>query len=109
VHVFRCTKENFKTTLDGVEEYMMGGDHKSKAREWVGVLVNGHVGQKGGDITVGWRGWLMVESRRGIVPTFGVGVSAEEAMTERGRRWSVVEKMGWRAVSQEGDYMWSEE
>lgn len=109
VHVFRCTREEFRRTLDGVEKYMIYGEHGSRGREWVGVLVNGDVGERGGDITIGWRGWLRVESLRNEVPTFGVGVSAEEAMGERERRWSVVKRLGWKAVCPEGQYSWNEE
>ena len=81
VHVFRCSKERLKVTLDSVENYMLWGEHGSRGREWLGTIMLGGVG---GDIMVGWRGWLGVD--RDIVGGFGEGVSVEEAWGERERR-----------------------
>lgn len=101
VHVFRPTQMNLKVTLESVEKYMLWGEHGSKGREWVGTLVNGGVG---GDIMVGWRGWLRVE--REDVCGFELEVSVEEVMGEREKRQEVVEAKGWKGVSEMGSYYW---
>ncbi|KAL2071308.1 hypothetical protein VTL71DRAFT_12543 [Oculimacula yallundae] len=102
IHVFRPTKSNLKATIDSVETYMLYGDHKSHGKEWLGVIVSGGVG---GDINLGWRGWLRVE--RENVPAFGEGVSVEEVWGERGRRGDVVSERGWRAEDENGDgFVW---
>jgi len=103
VHIFRPLKDNLKATLDGVEEYMLWEDHASKGREWVGTLVNGGVG---GDVMVGWRGWLRVE--REEVGGFAVGVSVEEVIGKREERQELVESKGWKGVSEMGEYRWNE-
>jgi hypothetical protein len=92
-------------TIAAVENYLLGGEHKSMVREWVGILVNG---AQGGDVMVGWKGWLRVESEREDVPRFGTGLSVEEAMKEREQRQRAVESKGWRAVSEWGDYRWND-
>jgi hypothetical protein len=72
---------------------MLYGEHGSKGKEWVGTIVNGGVG---GDINVGWRGWLRVE--REEVESFGWGVSVEEAVGDRERRMQAVDDKGWKGV-----------
>ena len=72
---------------------MLYGEHGSKIREWVGTVVSGGTG---GDINLGWRGWLRVE--REEVGNFGCGVSVEEAVEDRERRCEVVDGKGWKAV-----------
>ena len=106
VHVYRLLKGHVKDTLEQVESYLLGGEHASMGRECVGVVVNG---AQGGDIMLGWRGWLRVESEREDVSRFGVGVSAEEAMGVREQRQLAVESKGWRAVSDWGEYRWNDE
>ncbi|KAG4429326.1 hypothetical protein IFR05_015183, partial [Cadophora sp. M221] len=86
IHVFTPTKATLQATLDSVEEYMLYGEHKSHAREWLGTIVNGGVG---GDINLGWRGWLRVE--REVTGPFGEGVGVEEVWGERERRGEVVD------------------
>ena len=71
---------------------MWYGDHGSKSREWVGTIVNGGTG---GDINLGWRGWLRVE--REEVGNFGWGISVEEAIGDREKRWEVVNAKGWKS------------
>lgn len=83
---------------------MLWGEHGSKGREWVGTIVNGGVG---GDIMVGWRGWLRVE--REEVGVFGIGVSVEEGMGEREVRQEVVDGRAWKAVSDIGEFRWKGE
>ena len=87
--------------MDSVDDYMLWGDHESKGREWVGTVLNGGVG---GDVMVGWRGWLRVE--RGAVGNFGEGMNVGEAWAERDMRQEVAEKSGWRAGSEIGDFRW---
>ena len=101
VHVWRPTKSNFSVTLESVEGYMLWGDHASKGREWVGTIVNGGVGD---DIMVDWRGWLRVEKEE--TGLFGLGFSVEEAIGNKERRQEVVDKGGWKAVSEIGAFNW---
>jgi hypothetical protein len=101
VHVFRCSKERLRVTLDSLEGYMLWGEHVSKGREWLSTIVLGGVG---GDIMVGWRGWLGVD--REMVGGFGEGVSVEEAWAERERRQEVVDGKGWRGVCEMGEFGW---
>jgi hypothetical protein len=101
VHVFRCSKEKLKATLESLEGYMLWGEHGSKGREWLGTIV---LGGAGGDIMVGWRGWLGVD--RDLVGGFGEGVSVEEAWGERERRQEVVDGRGWRAICELGEFSW---
>jgi len=101
IHVFRPTKESLKATLDSVEGYMLFGDHGSKRREWLSTIVTGGVG---GDIMVGWRGWLVVE--REEVGGFGEGISVVEAWGDRDRRQEVVDDKRWKGVCEIGDFSW---
>lgn len=101
IHVFRCSKERLKVTVDALEEYMLWGDHASKGREWVSTIVLGGVG---GDVMVGWRGWLGVE--RDVVGGFEEAVSVEEAWVDRERRQEVVDGKGWRGVCEIGEFKW---
>ncbi|KAH8818320.1 hypothetical protein F5882DRAFT_280136 [Hyaloscypha sp. PMI_1271] len=101
VHVFRCSKERLKVTLQGLENYMLWGKHGSKGREWMSTFVLGGVG---GDVMVGWRGWLGVE--RESVGTFGEGISVEEAWGERERRQEVVDGKGWRGICEMEEFSW---
>jgi len=80
---------------------MLWGDHGSRGRQWVGTIVNGGVG---GDIMLGWRGWLRVEKEE--TGGFGIGVSVEEAMLDREKRQNVVDLGGWKAVSEIGECTW---
>jgi hypothetical protein len=103
IHVFKPALSNLKITLESVENYMLYGEHGSKGREWVGTIV---VGASGGDINIGWRGWLRVE--REEVPKFGDGVAVEEVWREKGmrQRQEVVDKSGWKVECEFGDYCW---
>ena len=103
IHVFRVIGglKELKVTLEGLEGWMVEGDHGSKGREWVGTVVIGGVG---GDVNVGWRGWLRVE--RDEVVGFKGGVSVEEVLAERESRQEVVDEGGWRAVCEDGVYCW---
>lgn len=98
--------------MEGIEAWMVGGEHGSMGREWVITAVcgvGGSIGMGGvgvGNVVVGWRGWVRVE--REEVLGFGVGLSVEEALRERGRRQEVVDEVGWKAVSEYGEYVWKE-
>ena len=72
---------------------MLHGDHGSKGREWVGTVV---CGGGGGDVNLGWRGWLKVG--RGEVGGFSWGVSVEEALGDREGRRKIVDGKGWRGI-----------
>jgi hypothetical protein len=106
VHVYRPLKGHVKDTILQVEDYLLGREHASMGRECVGIVVNG---AQGGDVMVGWKGWLKVESGRDDVPRFGMGISVEEAMREREQRQLAIETKGWRAVSDWGEYRWTDE
>jgi hypothetical protein len=101
IHVFRCSKERLKVTLESLEGYMLWGEHGSKGREWLSTIVLGGVG---GDITVGWRGWLGVE--RETVGGFGEGISVEEAWEEKERRQDVMDGKGWTGICEMGEFSW---
>lgn len=81
---------------------MLYSEHVSHEREWLGTIVNGGIG---GDINLGWRGWLRVG--REEVGAFGEGVSVEEAWEEKGRRQEVVDGKEWRAEGSDGGaFVW---
>lgn len=111
VHLLRVPQRGrLKEAIERVAGYLLGtgtggGKHGSMGREWVGTCVNGGLG---GDVCVGWRGWLRVESEKVDVETFGTGMSVEEAMRERQRRQEVVDSRGWKAVSEWGNYRFEE-
>lgn len=113
LHIFRPSAENLETTLKGIEEYMLYGDHESYGREFGGSILFGSDGRDAAgktvanvrgmgrpDIIMGWRGWLRVE--REEVAGFGMGVSAEEVLGQRERREEVVKGKGWRGVGDKG-------
>jgi hypothetical protein len=104
IHVFKCSKERLKITLESVKGYMLWGEHGSKGREWLSTIVIGGVG---GDVMVGWRGWLSV--KREAVGGLGEGVSVEEAWEERERRQEVVDGKGWTGFCEMGEFSWREE
>lgn len=112
MHVFRPNRGNLMATMEGLEAYMLWGEGSlgSWGREWVGTLVNGGIG---GDVNVGWRGWLRVEREGAERGGFGAGVSVDEAVTERKRRADGMQAerdkvVGWRAVSDVGVFTWKE-
>ncbi|KAK5659011.1 hypothetical protein OQA88_1098 [Cercophora sp. LCS_1] len=99
-HVERCVIE--------VERHMLYGEHKSREREWWGMVVIGGGlfpgGTRGGHnvvITAGRSGWLRVE--RAEVEGFGRG--AEEAFRQREGRQRAVEERGWAASSEWGGFV----
>ncbi|KAI1290623.1 hypothetical protein F5Y03DRAFT_54816 [Xylaria venustula] len=104
IHIHRPpdrSREAVETVLSGVDEYMVYGDHASRDRVWWGTVV---VGGIGGDVNAGWKGWLRVD--RESVGGFAVGISVEEALRERNKRWEAVERAGWVAGSVWGGYVW---
>lgn len=80
---------------------MLYGDHSSKGKEWLGVIVNGGVG---GDFNFGWRGWLRVSRQE--VGGFAEGGSVGEVWGERGRRMETVDQKGWVAEGEGGSVVW---
>ncbi|KAI0967287.1 hypothetical protein F4678DRAFT_247949 [Xylaria arbuscula] len=104
IHIYRPpgrSREAVEAVLSGVDEYMVYGDHASRGRVWWGTVV---VGGTGGDVNAGWKGWLRVD--RESVGGFAVGISVEEALRERNKRWEAVERAGWVAGSSWGGYVW---
>lgn len=111
LHIFRPSAQNLESTLKGVEEYMLYGNHDSYGREFGGTILFGAEGREGVDmgslrgmgrpeVVMGWRGWLRVE--REEVEAFGMGGSVEEMLEERKRRQDVVRGKGWRGVGEKG-------
>ncbi|TGO51171.1 hypothetical protein BCON_0167g00250 [Botryotinia convoluta] len=111
LHIFRPSAHNLESTLKGVEEYMLYGNHDSYGREFGGTILFGIEGREGVDmgslrgmgrpeVVMGWRGWLRVE--REEVGAFGMGGSVEEMLEERERREEVVRGKGWRGVGEKG-------
>jgi hypothetical protein len=126
VHVFqpaRCTSERLRELVVRSEDWMLYGDHGSRAREWWGTIVIGgpviapppaaSVPASGrsfrgpsADVTAGWKGWLRVD--REDVPGYSVGVSAAEAIVDREKRQDIVEKAPWKATCQWGEFTFIE-
>ncbi|KAI1262675.1 hypothetical protein F5Y18DRAFT_149449 [Xylariaceae sp. FL1019] len=99
LHVYRPARgqEHVKAILSQLDEFMLYGEHGSKAREWWGTVVIGGVG---GDVNAGWKGWLRVEKEE--VSGFAPGMSVEEALRDRDRRQAAVDKAGWSLSSRFG-------
>lgn len=106
VHVSRPLKGQVKETIMEVKDYLLGGEHASMARECVGIFVNG---AQGGEVMVGWKGWLRVESEMEDVPRFGIGMSVEEALREREQRQVALDGKRWRAASEWGQFTWTDD
>lgn len=111
LHIFRPLAQNLESTLKGVEEYMLCGNHDSYGREFGGTILLGVDGREGVDMgnlrgmgrplmVMGWRGWLRVE--REEVGAFGMGLSVEEMLEEREGREEAVRGKGWRGVGEKG-------
>ncbi|KAI0549830.1 hypothetical protein F4679DRAFT_227434 [Xylaria curta] len=104
VHIYRPGRgaERVRAVLGTLDEFMLYGDHASRGREWWGTVVIG--GGGGGHVNAGWKGWLRVD--REEVPGFQVGISVEEALRDRERRQTAVDRAGWTAASRWGSYTW---
>ncbi|KAI0146289.1 hypothetical protein GGR57DRAFT_479435 [Xylariaceae sp. FL1272] len=102
LHIYRPARgqEHVKAILSQLDEFMLYGDHGSKAREWWGTVVIGGVG---GDVNAGWKGWLTVE--REEVSGFAPGMSVEEALRERDKRQQAVDRAGWSVSSRFGNFV----
>ncbi|KAK7398235.1 hypothetical protein QQX98_012385 [Neonectria punicea] len=98
----RSSLERLRALVAEAEGFMLYGDgaHASAARQWWGTVVVGGLGA--GDIAAGWKGWLRVD--REHVRGFALGISAEEAMEQRGRRQDAVDAAAWAATSEWGDF-----
>ncbi|KPM44644.1 hypothetical protein AK830_g1957 [Neonectria ditissima] len=103
----RSSPERLRALVAEAEGFMLYGDgaHASAARQWWGTVVVGGLGA--GDIAAGWKGWLRVD--REHVRGFALGISAEEAMEQRGHRQEAVDAAGWAATSEWGDFSFKEE
>ncbi|KAI0842351.1 hypothetical protein F5Y06DRAFT_292275 [Hypoxylon sp. FL0890] len=115
VHVYRPARgqDQIRAAVAAAGEWMLYGEHGSRAREWWGTVVIGGgsgTGSDGtsvkGDVNAGWKGWLRVE-REGV-PGFPAGVSVEEALRDRDKRQEVVDAAGWVAASRVGGYAWKD-
>ncbi|KAF7548999.1 hypothetical protein G7Z17_g6680 [Cylindrodendrum hubeiense] len=98
----RSSPERLRAVVTEAEGFMLYGDgaHASAARQWWGTIVVGGLGA--GDIAAGWKGWLRVD--REHIRAFALGISAEEAMEQRGRRQDAVDAAGWAATSEWGGF-----
>ncbi|KAI8673625.1 hypothetical protein NCS55_00683300 [Fusarium keratoplasticum] len=103
----RGTQEQLRALVAEAEGVLLYGDtaQASAGREWWGTVVVG--GHGAGDVTASWKGWLRVD--RENVRGFTLGISAEEALEQRGQRQGVVEAAGWAATSQWGGFTFKEE
>lgn len=103
-HIAKC--------VASIQEYMLYGSHRSRAREWWGTIVIGGGLNPAGAVsaaaspvqvavTAGWKGWLRVD--RAEVLTFW-DLSAEEALADRDKRQAAVDEAGWAASSPWGGF-----
>ncbi|KAH8699994.1 hypothetical protein BGZ61DRAFT_241129 [Ilyonectria robusta] len=102
----RSNTERLRAVVAEAEGFMLYGNgaHASTARQWWGTVVVGGLGA--GDIAAGWKGWLRVD--REHIRGFTIGISAEEAMEQRGRRQDAVDGAGWAATSEWGGFSFKE-
>ncbi|KAF4976894.1 hypothetical protein FZEAL_6496 [Fusarium zealandicum] len=103
----RSSPEQLRALVAEAEGVLLYGDvaQASAGREWWGTVVVGGLGA--GDVSAGWKGWLRVD--REHVREFALGISAEEAFEQRGRRQDVVDAAGWAVTSQWGGFTFNEE
>ncbi|KAM0424646.1 hypothetical protein ACHAPT_010172 [Fusarium lateritium] len=104
----RGSSEQLRALVAEAEGVLLYGDaaKASAGREWWGTVVVGGLGA--GDVTAAsWKGWLRVD--RENVRGFALGISAEEALEQRGQRQGAVEAAGWAATSQWGGFTFKEE
>lgn len=103
----RSSPEHLQALVREADALMLYGDasRASSDREWWGTVVVGGLGA--GDLLAGWKGWLRVEREK--VRGFAMGLSAEEALGQRGRREEAVEAAGWVATSLYGGFVFDED
>lgn len=110
----RGSRSHVRDIIASAEQYMLYGTHRSRDREWWGTIVVGAAGAtpfRGStgpmvDVAAAWKGWLRVD--RAEVPGFGLGLSAEESLADRGRRQAAVDAAGWAASSLWGGFAFDE-
>ena len=111
IHIYRPARgslSHIREIVTSAEHYMIYGRHTSTTREWWGTVVIGGgspvvlqsalgpvAGSGSADVTTGWKGWLRVD--REEVSGFGVGMSVQEALSDRDRRHAAVKEAGWAA------------
>ncbi|KAF4999726.1 hypothetical protein FGRMN_2291 [Fusarium graminum] len=98
--------EQTRALVAQAENILLYGDvaRVSAGREWWGTIVVGGLGA--GDIATGWKGWLRVD--RENVRGFALGISAEEALSQKKQRQHIVDAAGWAATSQWGGFVFKE-
>ncbi|KAI5462726.1 hypothetical protein BGZ63DRAFT_222965 [Mariannaea sp. PMI_226] len=98
--------ERLRAVVAEAEKFMLYGEgaRASATRQWWGTIVQGGLGA--GDIAAGWRGWLRVD--REHVRPFAFGISAEEALKQRGQRQDAVDCAHWTATSDWGGFSFKE-
>ncbi|KAK6846207.1 hypothetical protein PG987_001395 [Apiospora arundinis] len=122
IYVYRparsADQSQIQASLAAARDHMLYAPHASRGRAWWGsVVVGGTGGGFGGsatvdgrgerlvaDVVASWKGWLYVQ--REEVSGFGVGMSVEEALSEREKRAELVRNRGWEARAREGAYTW---
>ena len=111
IHIYRPARgslSHIREIVTSAEHHMIYGRHTSTTREWWGTVVIGGgspvvlqsalgpvAGSGAADVTTGWKGWLRVD--REEVSGFGVGMSVQEALSDRARRHAAVQEAGWVA------------
>jgi hypothetical protein len=105
VHLYKPSTSHVREAISQVEDYLWSGEHGSMSRTLAAVIV---CGADGGDITVGWRGWLHAESGVDEIGRFRTSLSAEEAMGERDQRQAAIDSKQLKATSDWEEYRWIE-
>ncbi|KAF5674337.1 hypothetical protein FHETE_2972 [Fusarium heterosporum] len=98
--------EQTRAIVAQAENTLLYGDvaRASAGREWWGTIVVAGLGT--GDIATGWKGWLRID--RENVRGFALGISAEEALSQKEQRQDIVDAAGWAATSQWGGFVFKE-
>ncbi|KAK9772120.1 hypothetical protein SCAR479_11129 [Seiridium cardinale] len=95
------TQRQIQACLDAAQKHMLYSEHASRERVWWGTIV---IGGGGGDVNTGWKGWMDVQ-RRDAGPS-ALETNAEEALTQRERRYTKIKERGWEGRSRVGLYSW---
>ncbi|ODA83128.1 hypothetical protein RJ55_01638 [Drechmeria coniospora] len=99
--------ETVRTLVADAQGFMLynAASQASLSRQWWGTIVIGGLGSAG-DLVAGWKGWLRVD--REPVQPFALGISSDEALTQRKARQDAVDAAGWAATSPWGGFVFHE-
>ncbi|KJZ72473.1 hypothetical protein HIM_08142 [Hirsutella minnesotensis 3608] len=104
----RASPEHLRALVADAEAFMLydASARPSRARPWWGTIVVGGGGLGVGDVVAAWKGWLRVD--RAEVPSFALGITADEALAQREARQDAVDAAGWAATSPWGSFVFHE-